>query len=91
MRDAVCISFQYDTTLALQSTPARGCSSVDRVLASEAKGRGFDPRQPRQLFGFNLGIPNHLCPSGCFRLNQHCKLLRRAATYFIALADDFFS
>ena len=24
-----------------------GCSSVDRVLASEAKGRGFDPRQPR--------------------------------------------
>ncbi len=25
----------------------RGCSSVDRVLASEAKGRGFDPRQPR--------------------------------------------
>jgi hypothetical protein len=21
---------------------------VDRVLASEAKGRGFDPRQPRQ-------------------------------------------
>ena len=25
-----------------------GCSSVDRVLASEAKGRGFDPRQPRQ-------------------------------------------
>ena len=23
-----------------------GCSSVDRVLASEAKGRGFDPRQP---------------------------------------------
>ena len=27
-----------------------GCSSVDRVLASEAKGRGFDPRQPHQLF-----------------------------------------
>ena len=27
----------------------RGCSSVDRVLASEAKGRGFDPRQPRHL------------------------------------------
>ena len=25
-----------------------GCSSVDRVLASEAKGRGFDPRQPHQ-------------------------------------------
>ena len=25
---------------------ACGCSSVDRVLASEAKGRGFDPRQP---------------------------------------------
>ena len=27
-----------------------GCSSVDRVLASEAKGRGFDPRQPHQVF-----------------------------------------
>jgi glutathione S-transferase len=27
-----------------------GCSSVDRVLASEAKGRGFDPRQPHQHF-----------------------------------------
>ena len=26
-----------------------GCSSVDRVLASEAKGRGFDPRQPHQV------------------------------------------
>ncbi|MEY4258305.1 MAG: hypothetical protein RJA56_1206 [Pseudomonadota bacterium] len=26
--------------------PVCGCSSVDRVLASEAKGRGFDPRQP---------------------------------------------
>ena len=25
-----------------------GCSSVDRVLATEAKGRGFDPRQPHQ-------------------------------------------
>jgi hypothetical protein len=28
---------------------SRGCSSVDRVLASEAKGRGFDPRQPRHF------------------------------------------
>src|ERR1035437_2051098 len=29
--------------------PAKcGCSSVDRVLASEAKGRGVDPRQPHQ-------------------------------------------
>ena len=27
-----------------------GCSSVDRVLASEAKGRGFDPRQPHHQF-----------------------------------------
>ena len=25
-----------------------GCSSVDRVSASEAEGRGFDPRQPHQ-------------------------------------------
>ena len=31
-------------------SPLRGCSSVDRVLASEAKGRGFDPRQPHQDF-----------------------------------------
>ena len=29
-----------------------GCSSVDRVLASEAKGRGFDPRQPHHIFRF---------------------------------------
>ena len=29
-----------------------GCSSVDRVLASEAKGRGFDPRQPHHFFTF---------------------------------------
>jgi GT2 family glycosyltransferase len=28
----------------------RGCSSVDRVLASEAKGRWFDPSQPRHGF-----------------------------------------
>jgi hypothetical protein len=27
----------------------RGCSSVDRVLASEAKGRWFDPSQPRHF------------------------------------------
>lgn len=27
--------------------PPCGCSSVDRVLASEAKGRWFDPSQPR--------------------------------------------
>ena len=31
-----------------------GCSSVDRVLASEAKGRWFDPSQPHQFFKFNL-------------------------------------
>jgi hypothetical protein len=30
--------------------PECGCSSVDRVLASEAKGRGFDPRQPHHRF-----------------------------------------
>ena len=29
--------------------PQRGCSSVDRVLASEAKGRWFDPSQPRHI------------------------------------------
>ena len=43
----------------------RGCSSVDRVLASEAKGRGFDPRQPRQ---------QQPLPSGCRRLPQIPKL-----------------
>jgi hypothetical protein len=31
------------------ATPGSGCSSVDRVLASEAKGRGFDPRQPHHF------------------------------------------
>ena len=34
--------------LGFNVTSAAG--SVDRVLASEAKGRGFDPRQPRQIF-----------------------------------------
>ena len=34
----------------LLSSPSCGCSSVDRVLASEAKGRGFDPRQPHQRY-----------------------------------------
>ncbi len=37
----------------------RGCSSVDRVLASEAKGRGFDPRQPRH-FSHLLRFSSHL-------------------------------
>ncbi len=32
-----------------------GCSSVDRVLASEAKGRGFDPRQPHHVKAFTQG------------------------------------
>ena len=31
------------------SSPGCGCSSVDRVLDSEAKGRGFDPRQPHHF------------------------------------------
>jgi integrase len=38
----------------LQQFPPCGCSSVDRVLASEAKGRGFDPRQPHQQI---VGLP----------------------------------
>jgi hypothetical protein len=33
----------------LKKSQRCGCSSVDRVLASEAKGRGFDPRQPHQF------------------------------------------
>lgn len=37
--------------------PERGCSSVDRVLASEAKGRGFDPRQPRQTSAQHRLLP----------------------------------
>ena len=36
----------------LDSRHSSGCSSVDRVLASEAKGRGFDPRQPHHTFTF---------------------------------------
>jgi hypothetical protein len=43
-RDGKTVSFA-----SLQIFPLRGCSSVDRVLASEAKGRGFDPRQPHQI------------------------------------------
>src|SRR3982750_3977050 len=38
------------------SLPRRGCSSVDRVLASEAKGRGFDPRQPHQILQENQQV-----------------------------------
>jgi hypothetical protein len=46
-----------------------GCSSVDRVLASEAKGRGFDPRQPHQPSIIELA-PSDLSRSGvaCSRL-----------------------
>jgi hypothetical protein len=40
---------------------ARGCSSVDRVLASEAEGRGFDPRQPRQIIEKALAVPGLFC------------------------------
>src|SRR6218665_2750022 len=36
----------YATITGFRTGAMRGCSSVDRVLASEAKGRGFDPRQP---------------------------------------------
>ena len=42
------VSHAIITPLSKDSMCMRGCSSVDRVLASEAKGRGFDPRQPRQ-------------------------------------------
>ena len=51
-----------------------GCSSVDRVLASEAKGRGFDPRQPRQVKNhkksatiedFPGGVPEWLKGADC--------------------------
>jgi hypothetical protein len=36
----------------------RGCSSVDRVSASEAEGRGFDPRQPRHSSDYEEVITN---------------------------------
>ena len=36
-----------------------GCSSVDRVLASEAKGRGFDPRQPHQSLKPSIHAGSH--------------------------------
>ena len=42
------------------SKAQRARSSGDRVLASEAKGRGFDPRQPRQSAAF--GIPFSCVP-----------------------------
>jgi hypothetical protein len=45
MRDNAACSFEC------------GCSSVDRVLASEAKGRGFDPRQPHQQIRAPQGRP----------------------------------
>lgn len=43
-----------------------GCSSVDRVSASEAEGRGFDPRQPRQIrpkVGTFCKVPFFFIPS----------------------------
>ena len=45
-----------------------GCSSVDRVLASEAKGRGFDPRQP-----------HHLLDSGSLRCLKQTSCCRKMA------------
>jgi hypothetical protein len=44
-------ALNYNSILAASryNGRVRGCSSVDRVLASEAKGRGFDPRQPHQI------------------------------------------
>ena len=40
-----------------------GCSSVDRVLASEAKGRGFDPRQPHHfLMSIRVRLPQNGWP-----------------------------
>ena len=48
-----------------------GCSSVDRVLASEAKGRGFDPRQPHQTQRSNVTplMPSHARSSRSTALN----------------------
>ncbi len=40
----------------LFSSPSCGCSSVDRVLASEAKGRWFDSSQPHQIPGKSSSI-----------------------------------
>ena len=57
----------------VQSTKC-GCSSVDRVLASEAKGRGFDPRQPRHM-RFLLGNMN-LCG---VKILLYSEFLRRDA------------
>ena len=50
---------------------SRGCSSVDRVLASEAKGRGFDPRQPRQL------VTNQPARQGVFFACVSCVFVAR--------------
>lgn len=41
-----CSQFSMCENTSCREIQRCGCSSVDRVLASEAKGRGFDPRQP---------------------------------------------
>ena len=53
----------------MQNRQKCGCSSVDRVLASEAKGRGFDPRQPHQIYmrhpsGWRFCLPQSLIAYG---------------------------
>ena len=60
MRDSVGVTLRVITDASSSAYNLRvveklkncGCSSVDRVLASEAKGRGFDPRQPHHSWGY---------------------------------------
>ena len=64
------ISSRDDSTRISQC----GCSSVDRVLASEAKGRWFDPSQPHHPH-LTPCSPCAQAPAGpckfSFRLPQH--------------------
>ena len=78
---------------SLQQFPLRGCSSVDRVLASEAKGRGFDPRQPHHQYMLHASFQDWLAWIVCspdFRLNHRISQERTHATcdaYGEATAD----
>ena len=69
-----------------------GCSSVDRVLASEAKGRGFDPRQPHHFrHPESLVFPHHYANrpvgvfvSGRFRVVGKLRISFKSETAFLA-------
>ena len=74
---------------------------MDRVLASEAKGRGFDPRQPhhqKKMFPALAAVLGDACisaPGGSFLMNfdpyidMAAYLLLRVASYaLLNLGED---